>query len=145
MARQRPSLGTPFGTDGPWLQAIVDALGDIHDLLDARLPQRVGVEAPVEATEPAPDSPPVTAVPVSEPAPDRAPAKPEPVKEPDPDDEPVPGLVLPPPPPRSGRGSGLPAWQAWADLARVEYDEDASRDDVIAACELAGVISDGRP
>jgi hypothetical protein len=43
-------------------------------------------------------------------------------------------------PPRSGRGSGLDAWLAFATQAEVGTAPDMSRDDVIAACEAAGVI-----
>ncbi|MGW4578275.1 hypothetical protein ACWELP_06235 [Rhodococcus aetherivorans] len=34
-------------------------------------------------------------------------------------------------PPRSGRGSGLTAWQAFLDSKRIDYPADASRDDLI--------------
>jgi hypothetical protein len=46
-----------------------------------------------------------------------------------------------PEPPRSGAGSGLPAWRAFADSRDVSYPQDAERGDVIAACREAGVIS----
>ncbi len=139
MARQRPNLGTPFGTDGPWLAAILDALGDIHDLLDVRLrlaepiaePAPARRPAGVPVREPAPDAPPPTAVPVAEPAPDD-------LDEPEQEEEQCP---LPPPPPRAGRGSGLDAWQAFANLAGVDYPDDASRADIITACEAAEVIA----
>jgi hypothetical protein len=43
-------------------------------------------------------------------------------------------------PPRSGPGSGRSAWVAYAQDNDVEVTDDLkSRDDVIAACELAGV------
>jgi hypothetical protein len=45
-----------------------------------------------------------------------------------------------PAPPRSGRGSGLDAWQAFAVDHDVEFPDGASRDEIIAACERAGVI-----
>lgn len=35
-------------------------------------------------------------------------------------------------PPRSGRGSGLGAWAAWAESLELEVPEGANRDDVIA-------------
>ena len=38
-------------------------------------------------------------------------------------------------PPRTGRGSGLAAWSAYAASLGVEVPEGASRDDVIAAVE----------
>lgn len=141
MSRARPSLGTPFGTDGPWLAALVDVLGDLYDLVDERLPKPQQYEVRVPASEPAPDASP-GAVPVSEPAPD-VPSRPaQPVTEPtrgkpDEDQE----LDAPPtPPPRSGRGSGLAAWRSFADAASVDYDDTDSRDDIIVACELAEVI-----
>ncbi|HEX6969115.1 MAG TPA: hypothetical protein VF174_09935 [Micromonosporaceae bacterium] len=43
-------------------------------------------------------------------------------------------------PPRSGRGSGLDAWQAFAVDHDVEFPDGASRDEIIAACVRAGVI-----
>ncbi|MFI8853680.1 hypothetical protein ACIGW3_26290 [Streptomyces sp. NPDC053499] len=43
-------------------------------------------------------------------------------------------------PPRSGRGSGVDAWRAYAEAYGVAVDDEMSRDDVIAACERAGVI-----
>ncbi|WP_203822645.1 hypothetical protein [Paractinoplanes ferrugineus] len=138
--RERPSLGTPFGTDGPWLGAILDVLADLHDLLDERLP-RAGEGRPVKVNEPAPEVPAQGAVPVSEPAPDLPTRPAEPVAEPAPDepDEDVPA-DLPEPPPRAGKGSGLNAWRAFADATGVGYEPDADRGDIIAACVDAGVI-----
>lgn len=43
-------------------------------------------------------------------------------------------------PPRSGRGSGVEAWRAFAERKGVDVDQDATREDVIAACEAAGVV-----
>ncbi|MGW1587317.1 hypothetical protein [Streptomyces sp. NPDC002386] len=43
-------------------------------------------------------------------------------------------------PPRTGRGSGVDAWRKFAEDHSVEYDTHASREDIIAACESAGVI-----
>ncbi|MBQ1122642.1 hypothetical protein [Streptomyces sp. B15] len=43
-------------------------------------------------------------------------------------------------PPRSGRGSGVDAWRAFAEAHGVAVDDQMSRDDVIAACEQAGLI-----
>jgi hypothetical protein len=136
MARQRPALGTPFGADGPWLAAIVDVLADLHDLLDARLPQPANNDngGPVRISEPAPAGPPPKAVPVSEPAPDGPPEEEaEAVTEPAPD--------LPDPPPRAGRGSSLAAWTSWAQRADVAVTDGMSRDDIINACISAGVLS----
>ena len=147
MSRQRPQLGTPFGTDGPWLAAILDVLGDLHELLDARLPQpRADAgKGPVRISEPAPDRPPVDPTPVSEPAPDNDPETdedeeqgPEQAIEPAPD---LPERPHPEPPPRHGKGSGLEAWQTFADAAGVTVAADASRADIITACERARVIA----
>jgi hypothetical protein len=46
-----------------------------------------------------------------------------------------------PEPSRSGRGSGLEAWRVFAESRGVATDSDMSRDDIIAACERAGVVS----
>lgn len=43
------------------------------------------------------------------------------------------------PPPKSGRGSSVEAWAAYADAHDVTVDDDAKREDIIAACEAAGV------
>ena len=43
-------------------------------------------------------------------------------------------------PPRTGRGSGVDAWRAFAEQHNVDVPADASREDIIAACESAGVI-----
>lgn len=45
-----------------------------------------------------------------------------------------------PAPPRAGRGSGVKAWRKFADAVGVDLGGATSRDDVIAACEAAGVI-----
>lgn len=42
-------------------------------------------------------------------------------------------------PPRGGPGSGRDAWAEYAGANGVEIDEDASRDDIIAALDSAGV------
>lgn len=113
--------------------------------LDLASPDPAADGSATKVTEPAPGERPGKAVPVSEPAPDVAPGKAVPVEEPDPDDAYAgqpPEPALPDPPPRAGRGSSLTAWQAWADLAQVGYDGNASRDDVIAACVEAGVLAE---
>lgn len=46
-----------------------------------------------------------------------------------------------PEPSRSGRGSSLEAWRSFAESNGVGVDSDMSRDDIIAACEQAGVVS----
>ncbi|MEV8349055.1 hypothetical protein ACFVTT_15640 [Streptomyces niveus] len=43
-------------------------------------------------------------------------------------------------PPRSGRGSGVEAWRKFAEQHDVEVAPDASREDIIAACEAAEVV-----
>ncbi|MFB7594296.1 hypothetical protein [Streptomyces sp. NPDC056160] len=43
-------------------------------------------------------------------------------------------------PPRSGRGSGVDAWRAFAEQHEVEVAADASREDIIAACEAAELV-----
>ncbi|MFJ9979696.1 hypothetical protein [Streptomyces cyaneofuscatus] len=69
---------------------------------------------------------------------------PETVQFTDPGDLKQPGGGTPPTeveaPPRSGKGSGIDAWQAFAHEHGVGTDSDMSRDDIIAACEAAGLI-----
>lgn len=43
------------------------------------------------------------------------------------------------PPPRAGAGSSKDKWVAYAEANGVTVDEDATRDDIIAAVEAAGV------
>lgn len=43
-------------------------------------------------------------------------------------------------PPRSGRGSGIEAWRQFAEQSDVEVPAEASREEIIAACEAAGVV-----
>lgn len=137
MPRDRPAVQA-YTADGPVLTAILDVLGDLYDLLETRLPEASAEEKAdsrvVPVSEPAPAGPRAPSEPVSEPAPDGPPAEQEP------DDEPEPAEDLPEPPPRAGRGSGLEAWQAWAQLAGVDVPEGASRADIIAACEDARVL-----
>lgn len=38
-------------------------------------------------------------------------------------------------PPRAGKGSGLEAWQKFADDNQISYPEGASRDEIIAAVD----------
>ncbi|MFE3657274.1 hypothetical protein [Streptomyces sp. NPDC059165] len=40
-------------------------------------------------------------------------------------------------PPRAGKGSGLDAWQRYADSRGIGYDAEMSRDDVIAVVDAA--------
>jgi hypothetical protein len=43
-------------------------------------------------------------------------------------------------PPRAGKGSGVDAWRTFAERKGVDVDQDASREQIIAACESAGVV-----
>jgi len=45
-------------------------------------------------------------------------------------------------PPKSGAGSSVSAWASYASTNDVSVKPDAKRDDVIAACEAAGVPTD---
>lgn len=44
-------------------------------------------------------------------------------------------------PARSGKGSGIEAWRSFAESKGVGVDSGMSRDDIIAACEQAGVLA----
>lgn len=44
------------------------------------------------------------------------------------------------PPPRSGKGSGIEAWRAYARAVHVAVPDGAERADIITACEKAGHI-----
>lgn len=48
------------------------------------------------------------------------------------------------PPPKSGRGSGVEAWKSYAATHDVDVPDDASKDDVIAALESAGVPTESQ-
>lgn len=43
------------------------------------------------------------------------------------------------PPPQKGRGSSQPAWLDYARAHGVQVDDDAKREDIIAACAAADV------
>jgi hypothetical protein len=43
------------------------------------------------------------------------------------------------PPPHAGPGSGKAAWQEYAASQGVAVDDDSRKEDIIAACEEAGV------
>ncbi len=64
-----------------------------------------------------------------------SPDTPEPPQEPS-----GPAKPTVPVPPRSGAGSGIAAWRAFADANDVQYGEDDSRDEIIEACEKAKVV-----
>lgn len=55
---------------------------------------------------------------------------------PDTDEVEAPAAVSPPP--RSGKGSGIEAWRAYARALRVPVPDGAERADIITACEKAG-------
>lgn len=54
--------------------------------------------------------------------------------------DPMPPVPPSQPPARSGRGSSVEAWRKFAEQHDVDVAADATRDDIIAACEAAGVI-----
>ncbi|MET0701710.1 MAG: hypothetical protein ABWY93_18825 [Mycobacterium sp.] len=56
---------------------------------------------------------------------------------PAPEPEPAPRLNAPP---RSGKGSGTDAWEAFARVHGVALTEGFDRGDIIAACEAAGLV-----
>lgn len=57
------------------------------------------------------------------------------------DDEPAPAAPAEVPvPPASGPGSRKDAWATFAEDRGVEVAEGASRDDIMAACQAAGVL-----
>ena len=59
------------------------------------------------------------------------------------DEQPAGGGQSPAPveaPPRSGRGSGVDAWRAFAEQHELDVDADATREDIIAAAEAAELI-----
>lgn len=43
------------------------------------------------------------------------------------------------PPPKTGKGSSADAWALYAEQRGVKVELDAKRDDIVAACEKAGV------
>jgi hypothetical protein len=48
-------------------------------------------------------------------------------------------------PPRSGRGSGVEAWRTFAEQNALDVADDASREDIIAAAEQAGLVEPEQP
>lgn len=48
------------------------------------------------------------------------------------------------PPPRAGAGSGKDAWKDYAAANGVDVSDDATRDEIIAAVESAGVPVDSQ-
>lgn len=59
-------------------------------------------------------------------------------------EQPAPGPAVEAPP-RSGRGSGVDAWRAYAESNGYDTDDDMSRDDVIALLEREGVVEPEQP
>ncbi|MCB1287417.1 MAG: hypothetical protein KDB47_06920 [Mycobacterium sp.] len=53
--------------------------------------------------------------------------------------EPVGGDTAAGPPPRSGKGSSESAWRRYADEHGVDVTSLEGRDDIIAACQEAGI------
>lgn len=49
------------------------------------------------------------------------------------------------PPPRAGRGSSVDAWRSFAEAHGVEVGPDASREEIIVACETVGLIEPEQP
>lgn len=96
------------------------------------------------------DADPVNAEPASPPGgnteepPAEPPAAPPVPVEPAPETEPAQPATTPAPalpvPPRSGPGSGINAWRAYANACKVAYPADAGREQIIEACEKAGVV-----
>lgn len=161
MHRDRSALGQPMGVDGPWLAAILTALDDIHATLGQiynRLPGGQAVEpndlasfgreqtsTPRKVQEPAPDDAPTIDEALNTPAVTRdiEPGDPGTSTEGVTDAE-ADSVERPAPPARAGRGSSAEAWRTWATNAGVTVPDDASRDDIIAACERAGVLDGGK-
>lgn len=50
-----------------------------------------------------------------------------------------PAIETPAIPKKSGRGSGLEAWQEYATASGFEYEDDATRDDLIEALAAEGI------
>jgi hypothetical protein len=139
------SLPSPMTVNDMYAAALLARLGELYNLLEERLPAPAAAGEPSPAAEPAPANSPDRAVPVQEPAPASPPGRdgdeddetPVEVNEPAPPANPEP---LPAPPPRAGRGSSEQAWRGYAELVGVTVPDGAGRDDIIAACEAAGVI-----
>lgn len=96
------------------------AWGEEKPVTGSDSPQGGQTEEP--ATPSAPPATPAPTEPALTPAPEPPPAQ---------DNE---------PPPRSGAGSGVEAWRAFATAKGVAYPAGAKREDIIAACENAKVI-----
>jgi hypothetical protein len=121
-----------ISADGPLLVAILDTLGDVYDLIDARLSRVDQETAPhpsgagrVRHTAPAVRAP--AGVPLREPA------------------TPAPAARPGPPPPRHGRGSGTYFWEIFARNTGVTVPAGASRAEIIEACVAAGVLPAEEP
>jgi hypothetical protein len=48
------------------------------------------------------------------------------------------------PPAKAGKGSAKEAWVDYAAAHGVAHDQDATREDIIAACEAAGVATEAQ-
>lgn len=109
------------------LSAILGRLNDLHDLLADRLPKpsevTSDVTTPRKIQEPAPGGPPNGTEAVEEPAPDIE-------------------AGADPAPPRVGRGGSTEAWADWAARRGVLVEPGQSRNQIIAACQRAGVLTE---
>ena len=129
MKRQLPAAMTSTDVFMGVLIGQMDELIGIFQDRSGQPPREGGKEGVVRLQEPAT---PLPAEPVQEPA--KVTATPSPAE--------VPERKKVPEPPRAGRGSGFDAWKAFADLVGVTYPADAGRNDIIAACVTAGVITE---
>ena len=104
--RTAVAVHTPKGT--VWLSAGQSPSADVAALITAPNAWDDDAAAPAVPTEPAP--------------------APEP-------SEPIPETEAPAEPPRSGRGSGIDAWRAYATAIGLGIDPDMTRDDIIDAVD----------
>lgn len=94
-----------------------------------------GEEEP-DSGNPSPQQP--AEPPATEPNGPAVPTEPDPTGPTPTEPDPAPADI--PVPPRSGAGSGIDAWRAFATAKGVSYPANAKREDIIAACENAKVI-----
>lgn len=97
-------------------------------------PTSTAVSTPPRAPQPTPITP----------DPEPAPADPGPGMEREP--ELAAGVDAPAPPPRYGKGSGNAAWRDWAHAVGIDLtaigNDDARRDQILAAARAAGILTD---
>ncbi len=123
MSSAWPDLGSPTSGDGIVLSAILGRLDDILKVLETMAPKESVVSFDQSELRK-----------VQEPAPDVPPAVVEQVSEPVPDDDPA--------PPRGGPRGSTEVWADWAGRRGVLVEPGQSRNQIIAACQRAGVLSD---